>query len=399
MCKWMMKVVMVLVCSAGVAQKPVSTIAPSLLPAPPMGWNSWNHFAKTVTQQDVMDTADALVKSGMRDAGYIYVNIDDTWEGQRDALGVLHPNARFPDMKALGDYIHARGLKFGIYSSPGPTTCAGFAGSYGYEQEDAKLYASWGVDYLKYDLCSFRVKMSDADKVHGGNHDESNLMMQEAYRKMRKALDHTGRPIVLSMCQYGLDNVWRWGADVGGNVWRTTGDITDNYDRMMSIGLQQAGLAKYAGPGHWNDPDMLEVGNGKMSTEEYRSHMSLWALLAAPLLAGNDVSKMSDDTKAILMNKAVIAIDQDKLGQQGDRLRVEGMEEVWTRPLAGGGVAVGLFNRGVQPASMSVSLKELGVKAPHKILDLWTGAEIEAKDGSVTAMVPVHGVLLLRFNP
>jgi alpha-galactosidase len=399
MCKWMMKVVMVLVCSAGVAQKPVSTIAPSLLPAPPMGWNSWNHFAKTVTQQDVMDTADALVKSGMRDAGYIYVNIDDTWEGQRDALGVLHPNARFPDMKALGDYIHARGLKFGIYSSPGPTTCAGFAGSYGYEQEDAKLYASWGVDYLKYDLCSFRVKMSDADKVHGGNHDESNLMMQEAYRKMRKALDHTGRPIVLSMCQYGLDNVWRWGADVGGNVWRTTGDITDNYDRMMSIGLQQAGLAKYAGPGHWNDPDMLEVGNGKMSTEEYRSHMSLWALLAAPLLAGNDVSKMSDDTKAILMNKAVIAIDQDKLGQQGDRLRVEGMEEVWTRSLAGGGVAVGLFNRGVQPASMSVSLKELGLKAPHEILDLWTGAEIKAKDGSVNAMVPVHGVLLLRFNP
>ena len=302
-------------------------------------------------------------------------------------------------MKALGDYIHARGLKFGIYSSPGPTTCAGFAGTYGYEEEDAKLYASWGVDYLKYDLCSFRVKMSDADRANDGNHDQSNLMMHEAYLKMRKALDRTGRPIVLSLCQYGMDNVWRWGADVGGNVWRTTGDITDNYDRMMSIGLEQAGLAKYAGPGHWNDPDMLEVGNGKMSTEEYRTHMSLWALLAAPLLAGNDLSKMNDDTKSILMNKAVIAIDQDTLGRQGDHQRAEGMREVWTRPLAGGTVAVGLFNRGIKPASVSVSLKDLGVKAPHEIVNLWTGQKVEAKDGSVAAVVPVHGVVLLRFNP
>jgi len=386
--------------AAAVAQMPVShsTVAPTLAQTPPMGWNSWNHFAGKVTQQDVMDAADAMVKSGMRDAGYVYVNIDDTWEGERDAQGVLHTNSKFPDMKALGEYIHSRGLKFGIYSSPGATTCAKYAASLGHEQQDADLYASWGVDYLKYDLCSFGTNMREAQAAHPEDLEFANRMMRQSYVTMRAALDKTGRPIVLSLCQYGWDNVWAWGAAVGGNLWRTTGDIRDSYDRMAELGFGQAGLAKYAGPGHWNDPDMLEVGNGKMNADEYRTHMSLWALLAAPLIAGNDLSKMTDETKGILMNRAVIAIDQDSLGKEGDRVRAEGPQEVWSRPLAGGGLAVGLFNRGGWNQPMSVSLKELGVKKAREIVNVWTGEKVVAKDGSVTAVVPKHGVVLLRIT-
>ena len=386
--------------AAAVAQMPVShsTVAPTLAQTPPMGWNSWNHFAGKVTQQDVMDAADAMVKSGMRNAGYVYVNIDDTWEGERDAQGVLHTNSKFPDMKALGEYIHSRGLKFGIYSSPGATTCAKYAASLGHEQQDADLYASWGVDYLKYDLCSFGTNMREAQAAHPEDLEFANRMMRQSYVTMRAALDKTGRPIVLSLCQYGWDNVWAWGAAVGGNLWRTTGDIRDSYDRMAELGFGQAGLAKYAGPGHWNDPDMLEVGNGKMNADEYRTHMSLWALLAAPLIAGNDLSKMTDETKGILMNRAVIAIDQDSLGKEGDRVRAEGPQEVWSRPLAGGGLAVGLFNRGGWNQPMSVSLKELGVKKAREIVNVWTGEKVVAKDGSVTAVVPKHGVVLLRIT-
>jgi alpha-galactosidase len=399
--RWLAAAVFVTVCSAGLAQMPVanSKIAPTLAQTPPMGWNSWNHFAGKVTQQDVMDAADALVKTGMRDAGYVYVNIDDTWEGGRDAQGVLHTNSKFPDMKALGDYIHSRGLKFGIYSSPGPTTCARFAASYEHEQQDADLYASWGVDYLKYDLCSYTKLMRDAQAAHPEDPGLSNRMMREAYVKMRNALDHTGRPIVLSLCQYGWDNVWEWGPTVGGNLWRTTGDISDSWDRMSLIGFSQAGLSKYAAPGHWNDPDMLEIGNGKMSTDEYRTHMSLWVILAAPLIAGNDLSKMSDDAKSILMNKAAIAIDQDPLGRQGDRVYEEGPHEVWSKPLSGGALAVGLFNRGELVSPVSVTLKQLGVKKAHAIVNVWTGETVEAKDGMLTAMVPRHGVLLLRITP
>ena len=242
---------------------------------PPMGWNSWNHFAKNVTQKDIETAADNLVSSGMRDAGYVYVNIDDTWEGERDASGMLHSNAKFPDMKALGDYIHAHGLKFGIYSGPGPLTCAKFAASEGHEEQDAQLYASWGVDYLKYDLCSYGEEMKAAAAAHPEDPELPNRLMQAVYLKMRRALDATGRPIVFSLCQYGLDHVWTWGPAIGGNLWRTTDDISDNWWRMSAIGFSQAGLAPFAGPGHWNDPDMLEVGNGHMSTEEYRTHMSL----------------------------------------------------------------------------------------------------------------------------
>jgi alpha-galactosidase len=384
--------------SAPSSTAPVSTIAPTLAQTPPMGWNSWNHFAGRVTEQDVKDAADAMVKSGMRDAGYIYVNVDDTWEGQRDAHGVLSANAKFPDMKALGDYIHARGLKFGIYSSPGPQTCARFAGSYGHEQQDADLYASWGVDYLKYDLCSFRGIIKAAKQAHPDDAGLDKRMQMEAYAKMRRALDHTGRRIVLSLCQYGQDDVWTWGASVGGNLWRTTGDIKDNYARMATIGFGQVGLAKYAGSGHWNDPDMLEVGNGGMTAEEYRTHMSLWVILAAPLLAGNDLSQMSDETKSILMNRAVIAIDQDRLGKQGDRVSQDGDLEVWSKPLSGGAVAVGLFNRGLTAAPMTVKLSEFSTPPHPRITNVWTGAKIKPTNGEVTATVPGHGVLLLRFD-
>jgi alpha-galactosidase len=384
------------------AQTPLSTIAPMLAKTPPMGWNSWNHFARKVAEQDVKNAADALVSSGMRDAGYIYVNIDDTWEGKRNASGVLQANEKFPDMKGLGDYLHARGLKFGIYSSPGPQTCARFAGSYGHEQQDADLYASWGVDYLKYDLCSYSTLMLAAEADHPDQPNIANQMMHDAYARMRRALDHTGRPIILSLCQYGQDDVWKWGAAVGGNLWRTTGDINDTYDRMASIGFGQAGLAPFAGPGHWNDPDMLEVGNGHMTLDEYRTHMSLWAILAAPLLAGNDLSQMTAETKSLLMNKDIIAIDQDALGKQGDRLRKDGDLEIWTRPLSEGAVAVGFFNRSTTAAVMRLKLADLGLKHIGSIRDVWAGPTAELVfpvDDELSDHVPAHGVMLLIVRP
>ncbi len=363
---------------------------------PPMGWNSWNHFAERVTDADVRAAADALVSSGMRDAGYIYVNIDDTWQGKRDANGVLQPNKKFPDMKALADYVHSKGLKLGIYSSPGPTTCAKYEGSYGHEEQDAKSYAAWGIDYLKYDLCGFRDIMK---KETGGEHGEKAFEMQKAaYEKMHKALVATGRPIVYSLCQYGWNDVWKWGPDVGGNLWRTTGDINDHYDRMEQIGFSQAGLSKYAGPGHWNDPDMLEVGNGGMTEDEYRQHMSLWVILAAPLLAGNDLSKMSPETLAILTNKDVIAVDQDTLGKQGDRVWAEGPMEVWAKPLSGGAKAVALFNRAPDPKPITLNLSDVGFGANAKMRDLWTGKDVTAANGSYTVLIPEHGVVLLRVS-
>ena len=293
---------------------------------PPMGWNSWNFFHGNVTDQDIRNAADQLVSTGMKDAGYIYVNIDDTWEGERDANGVLHTNSKFPDMKGLADYVHSKGLKLGIYSSPGPKTCAGFEGSLDHEVQDAELYASWGVDYLKYDLCSYRESVM-ATQAPDDKAQQMRLMFK-AYAKMDKALKATGRPIVYSLCQYGWDAVWEWGPKVGANLWRTTGDIQPNWQSIYSILNEQAGLARYAGPGHWNDPDMLEVGNGKLTLAENRSHFSWWAILAAPLLAGNDLPNMKPEIKAILTNRDVIAIDQDPLGRQGARAYSEGEVEV-----------------------------------------------------------------------
>ncbi len=360
-----------------------------LAATPPMGWNSWNHFAGRVTDKDIRDSADMLVSTGMRDAGYIYVNIDDTWQGKRDAQGVLQPNEKFPDMKALTAYVHSKGLKVGIYSGPGPTTCAGFIGSYQHEEQDAKTYAEWGMDYLKYDLCGFRDIM---DKEAGKDQDKAYAMMRAAYAKMDKALKATGRPIVYSLCQYGWDSVWTWGPSVDGNLWRTTGDIDDSYRRMAEIGFSQAGLAKYASPGHWNDPDMLEVGNGKMTTDEYTTHMTLWAILAAPLLAGNDLTKMSAADKAILTNKDVIAIDQDALGKQGDRVSAVGPFEVWSKPLKDGSVAVALFNRGEDSEKIALpAASALGLKSIQTIRDVWSPGDTTKGPWLVSG----HGVELL----
>lgn len=367
----------------------------TLAATPPMGWNSWNHFAEHVTEADVRAAADALVASGMRDAGYIYVNIDDTWEGPRKADGEITTNSKFPDMKALADYVHSKGLKLGIYSSPGPKTCAGYPGSYGHEAQDAKTYASWGIDYLKYDLCSFIPIMK---KESNGDPQKAFEIEKAAYEKMHKALESTGRPIVFSLCQYGWNDVWKWGPSVGGNLWRTTGDIEDNYNRMSQIGFSQAGLAKFAGPGHWNDPDMLEVGNGGMNFDEYKTHMTLWTILAAPLLAGNDLSKMTPETKELLMNHEVIAVDQDKLGKQGDRVWAEGPEEIWAKPLSGGAEAVGLFNRAETPRTISLNLSMVGYSPDAKLRDLWAHQDVEARNGVYTVTVPKHGAVMLKVS-
>ena len=330
--------------------------AQAMAPTPPMGWSTWNHFHHDISDALVRQQADALVSSGMRDTGYVYVNIDGGWEGTRDAAGVLHVNSNFPDMKALGDYIHARGLKFGLYTGPGPKTCGGAVASYGYEAQDAQMFASWGVDFLKYDLCTFRDIMKQES---GGEVEKSNALMQAAYQKMHQDLLATGRPILFSLCQYGWDAVWTWGPEVGASMWRTSGDISDTYDRMALNGFGEAGLAKYAGPGHWNDPDFLEVGNSGMTADEQKTHFSLWAMLAAPLIAGNDLTTMTEETKNILMNREVIAVDQDGLGREGDRAYTEGPLEVWSKPLEGGAMAVALFNRTTGAARMTLRLRDV----------------------------------------
>jgi alpha-galactosidase len=366
---------------------------------PPMGWNSWNFFAERVTDKDIRAAADNLVATGMKDAGYIYVNIDDTWEGQRDATGLLHTNSKFPDMKALADYVHSKGLKIGIYSGPGPKTCGGFEGSLGHEEQDAKMYADWGFDYLKYDLCSFIPEVME--KQAPNDKAAQMRLMVAAYVKMSNALKATGRPIVLSLCQYGWDAPWEWAPALGGNLWRTTGDVSADWDRIAVIGFSQAGLDKYAGPGHWNDPDMLEVGNGKLTLAENRSHFSLWAMLASPLLAGNDLPNMKPEIKAILMNREVIAIDQDALGRQGTRAYAEGEVEVWTRHLAGGGLAVAVINCAdnarFSTHPFHLSLARLGLHGPQKGKDLWTGKNVELTDNQPLELAS-HDVLLVKID-
>jgi alpha-galactosidase len=384
--------------SFAVVGSSVPSFGQKVAATPPMGWNSWNHFAGHVTDADVRSAADSLVSTGMRDAGYVYVNVDDTWQGKRDAQGVLHANERFPDMKALGDYIHSKGLKFGIYSSPGAQTCAHYEGSLGHEVQDAKSYAEWGVDFLKYDLCSFHDNMQKVEAEHPNDPSAAKNLMIAAYRKMGDALKATGRPMVYSLCQYGVDQPWKWGPELGANMWRTTDDIDDTYGRMIAIGFGQAGLAKYAGPGHWNDPDMLEIGNGKMTEEEYKTHMSLWVLLAAPLLAGNDLTKMTEADRNILMNKEAIAIDQDALGRQGDRLYESGDLDVWTKPLSGGRVAVGLFNRSWSTRDVSVDLSEIGFGSGGSVRDVWRQTDLGRRSGVFTSRIPKHGVTLIVVN-
>ena len=355
-----------------------------LAKTPPMGWNSWNKFAGRVDDTAVRSMADAMATNGMKDAGYQYINIDDTWEASRDLQGNITTNKKFPDMKALADYVHSKGLKIGIYSSPGPNTCAGYEGSYGHEEQDARTYAAWGIDYLKYDWCGARNIYTDQE-------------MQAVYQKMGDALLKSGRPILYSLCQYGRDDVWKWGPEVGGNAWRTTGDIRDTWDSMTKIGFSQAELAAWAAPGHWNDPDMLEIGNGGMTDDEYRTHMSLWSILAAPLLAGNDLRNMTRTILGILTNREVIAVDQDKDGKQGRRIAKSGDQEVWVRPLSGGAQAIGLFNRGDAPAKITAKWSDLGLKAHAHARDLWAHSDLKLDGEEYSVTVPAHSVVMLRI--
>src|SRR5882724_4132419 len=357
-----------------------------LAKTPPMGWNSWNKFAGRVDDGAVRGMADAMASNGMKDAGYQYINIDDTWEGSREASGNITTNKKFPDMKALADYVHGKGLRIGIYSSPGPNTCAGYEGSYGHEEQDARTYAAWGIDYLKYDWCGARNLYSDQE-------------MQAVYQKMGDALLKSGRPILYSLCQYGRADVWKWAPEVGGNAWRTTGDIRDTWDSMTKIGFSQDELAPWAAPGHWNDPDMLEIGNSGMNGGEYRTHMSLWSILAAPLLAGNDLRNMTPDILEILTNREIIAVNQDKDGKQGRRITKSGDQEIWARPLSGGAQAVGLFNRSGASAKIAIKWSDLGLKsAPKRARDLWAHRDLKlhGAESEYSVMVSAHGVVMLR---
>jgi alpha-galactosidase len=374
---------------------------------PPMGWNSWNKFGCDVSEKLIRETADAMVATGMRDAGYTYVNIDDCWHGQRDSLGFIHPDAqRFPSgMKALADYIHSKGLKMGVYSDAGWKTCGGRPGSRGYEFQDALTYASWGVDYLKYDWC-----------------ETEGLAAKGAYMTMRQALRAAGRPIVLSICEWGNSRPWEWAKGIG-NLWRTTGDITACFDCIVDHGTwkqwgimqildmqQRQGLRSFAGPGHWNDPDMLEVGNG-MTPSEDRAHFSMWSMLAAPLIAGNDLRAMAPEVRAILTNREVIAVNQDSLGVQALRYSDADSVEVWFKPLAGGDWAMVVLNAARTPRHVAFDWKNETVadsvssrltafaSTSYRLRNLWTGREAGTTDRPLAADVPARDVLMLRLKP
>jgi alpha-galactosidase len=371
------------------------TLDNGLAKTPPMGWNSWNKFAcKGLNEKVVRETADAMVSNGMKDAGYQFVILDDCWQTGRDANGnILADAERFPSgIKALADYIHSKGMKFGIYSDAGALTCAKRPGSIGHEYQDAKQYANWGVDYLKEDWCS---------TLPGQNSESS-------YTLMRDALAASGRPIVFSICEWGSTKPWLWAGPVG-NLWRSTGDIQDCWDckktwggnGVVQIIDQMNGLETYAGPGHWNDPDMLEVGNGGLTKEENRAHFSMWAMFSAPLLAGNDVSNMTADTKEILLNKEVIAIDQDTLGQQARRVKKTGDLEIWSKQLQDGGRAVALLNRGPVATKMSVAWTDIGYPdgLSASVRDLWNAKDVGKQSGAYSAEVPSHGVVMVTIKP
>lgn len=364
---------------------------------PPMGWNSWNVWGTSIDDAKVRAAADWMVKSGLAARGYQYINIDDAWEGERDSRGRIQTNEKFPDMKALADYVHAKGLKLGIYSSPGPKTCAGYEGSYQHERDDAAQWAEWGIDLVKYDWCSY----GDIAK------DESLEELQKPYRVMRAALDACGRDIVYSLCQYGKGRVSEWGATVGGNCWRTTGDITDTWSSMAGIGFGQNGLEEYAGPGTWNDPDMLVVGkvgwgpdlhDTRLTPNEQITHITLWSLLAAPLLIGCDLSQVDEFTLALLTNPEVLEVNQDPRGQQARRIAAKEHVEVWARTLADGSLAVGLFNRGRQEAPVTAEWKELGLSGRQVVRNLWQRRDEGAFEASFTAAVPRHGAVLLKIG-
>jgi alpha-galactosidase len=407
---------------------------------PAMGWNSWNCFASAVTAERVKAAADAMVKSGLINHGWTYINIDDFWEvnpratndpslqgPQRDAEGRIVPNPRFPDMKGLADYVHGLGLKIGLYSSPGPLTCGGCVASYQHEGQDATLYGEWGFDYLKYDWCSYG---GIAAKTKGQRQFDLETA-QKPYRVMRAELDKVPRDILFSFCQYGMDDVWKWGAEIGGNSWRTTGDITDTWHSLSNIGFSQAGHEKYAGPGHFNDPDMLIVGKvgwgpslhpTRLTPNEQYTHISLWCLLCSPLLIGCDMTQMDDFTLSLLSNDEVIEVNQDPLGHQAARIKQDGLLEVWAKDMQDGSKAVGLFNRGESNAVVTVKWTDLGIlpgaistgtdqNGGHLLMtlgqnagsrqmvrDLWRQKNIGTFKDEFQASVPRHGVVLVKVS-
>lgn len=365
---------------------------------PPLGWNSWNCWGTSVDDAKVRAAADAMVASGLASHGFTYINIDDAWEGkERDANGNITTNEKFPDMKALADYVHSKGLKLGIYSSPGPYTCARYLGSYQHEEQDAKTWAEWGIDYVKYDWCSYQ----DFKK------DDSLEELKKPYFVMRDALDKCGRDIVYSLCQYGMGNVWEWGAEVGGNCWRTTGDITDSWKSMMNIGFHQWKIAEYAGPGHWNDPDMLVVGKvgwgpslheTKLTPHEQVTHITIWVLVASPLLIGCDMTKMEQFTIDLLSNDEVLDVNQDPLGKAATRVWIEGDYEVWSRPLFDGTLAVGLFNRSLKAADVTAKWSDLGIEGRKLVRDLWQQKDIGSFKDEFTINVGPHGAQLVKIG-
>jgi alpha-galactosidase len=383
----------------GTARRSLRIVAgpDALALTPPMGWNSWNVWGPAVDAEKVRDAALWLEKSGLAAHGFQYVVIDDAWSGKRNAAGEMVPNEKFPDMRALADAVHARGLKLGIYSSPGPKTCEGFEGSLGHEMQDAATYARWGVDFLKYDWCSYEEVAKD----------RSLQELQKPYLLMRDALAKVDRDIIYSLCQYGYGDVWQWGEQAGGHLWRTSGDLLDQWANLESVGFRQAGREPWSGPGHWNDTDMLVVGTvgwgpnlhpTRLTPNEQMLHLALWALQAAPLFIGADLSRLDDFTLALLTNDEVLDVDQDPLGKAGGRVRKDGRLEIWARPLADGTHAVGLFNRGLGPKAVTVRWADLGLKATQQVRDLWLRKDLGTFKDAFTATVPRHGVVFVKVG-
>jgi alpha-galactosidase len=385
--------------SAGVADRPLKIVCGDAIAlTPPLGWNSWNCFGCDVNEANVRAAADAMVASGLTQHGWTYINIDDCWEAGRDAEGKILANPKFPNMKGLTDYVHGKGLRIGLYSSPGPKTCAGHTGSFQHEEQDARQYAEWGFDYLKYDWCSYG--------EIAPNPDHEQLL--KPYRVMRAALDKAPRDIVFSLCQYGMGDVWEWGAQVGGNCWRTTGDITDTWGSMSGIGFGQAGHEKFVGPGHWNDPDMLVVGYvgwsakvrpTKLTPNEQYTHISLWCLLCSPLLIGCDMTRLDDFTLNLLTNDEVLEVNQDPLGRQAGRVAKHGAAEVWAKEMEDGTRVAGLFNLGEEPAPVTLNWAELGISGQQTVRDLWRQIGLGVFSSKFQAVVPRHGVVLVRLSP
>lgn len=358
----------------------------NLAKTPLMGWASRRKLGSRMTDKEIRGAADVLVESGLRAAGYVYVEVDDGWQGVRDGDGVLHPNERFPDMKALADYIHSKGLKFGLSTSAAPKSCDGFEGSYGRETEDAKAFAEWGVDHVVYDWCG-------AETIY-----PTQSEMQGAYQKMGMALRSSDRDIVYGISAAGAFEVAQWGAKAGANVWRTGKDIDEDWKSVADAGFGQNGKEGAAGPGRWNDPGLLQAGNIGMTADENRMQLNLWAMLAAPLILGNDLRVLIRETVALLTNRDVIAVDQDALGRQGKRVAQAANGEVWARPLADGSVAVAFFNKGNQSAAVAVSWEQLGLEGPRQVRDLWWHENVGRANNNYVVFLQPHTSLLLKMS-